>query len=86
MSNICYTAQHLPCYKSYILKALFHRKNNSPSFLLNLQGNKSFVLTKVTMDTLGMDCAMKLARLLRHPDPSLYSSTGSWKCEREDHI
>lgn len=41
------------------------------------------------MDTLGIDYAMELVRLLRDHDPSLYSSTASWNVKKitdyDDH-
>lgn len=55
---------------SHIQRPSFTVKYNGPSHRLNQQGDKSSVLMKLTMDRLGIDCAMKLARLLRDQDPS----------------
>lgn len=51
------------------LRSSFTLKYNGLSYWLDLLGNKGCVLTKLTMDTLGIDYAMKLLGLLRDEDP-----------------
>lgn len=68
LSFLVLNQSHATCFVQQITIS-----HGGPSHRLNSRGNKNGVLTKVTMDRLGIDCVVSLVGNRRGRDPSLHS-------------